>query len=153
MWLAGLVWGEVATLRALFDGSFRAAGSWILFPMLLLVGFTALGLYLLYALGWWLTGREELTIAPALLSLERRIGPLHRRQAYALDSVHSFAFDPLDYTWWAPGGLTRNSDGPLVVIFGRREIRFGAGLSHSEAVRVCRLVSEAFPDLTRQGAA
>jgi len=153
IWLVGWIWAERVALGFLWGIMHLSFGMGHIFMLLWLTAWTTAGAYVLYALLWWVVGREELTVTSAALSLDRCIGPFRRRRAFVLESLHSFAFDPLDYTWWAPGGLTGSTRGSLVVAFGGQAIRFGAGVTDAEAIRVWRAITDVFPQLTARDAA
>lgn len=91
---------------------------------------------------WIALRREFIEATPGYISLGTKLGPLGNGREYAASEVRNLR------VWPAPTKKTSTKP-PLAFEHGERTIRFGAGLSHTDAVAVLNKMLAATPEAGR----
>jgi hypothetical protein len=97
----------------------------------------------LHAWLWMLTGREVVTASAAVLTVRRQVAGLGRARQYAVSAIRDVRIIP----WTAPPSFWASRQGSILFDYGSDTVRFGVGLTGTEARQLVQALREVAPTL------
>lgn len=135
VWLLCWSAGEAFVLYLLLENP--RAGTFTLVVAGILLVFTLGGGHALFRLLWMNYGREILRLERSGLTLRRELFGVGRTRTYPRERLLELRVDPwssdLMFLPYAPGERREPTDGALAFGHGRQAVRFGGGLTDSDA--------------------
>jgi hypothetical protein len=133
-WLGGWFIGEASALRELFHFEGREPNFFLMFWLL---GWTAGGVFALYALLWLAVGREVVSLRSGSLTIKRAVLGVGLTREYDLAHIKDLRVSPQpanQFGWnmspWGMGG------GLVAFDYGAKTVRFAASVEESEASQI-----------------
>lgn len=140
-----LVWmaGEAALVASLLGWSYLPAPP---VPVLVafLAAFTAAGLFVLYRLLWYWTGRERFSVSNGRLEARREIFGIGRSWTFERGTIRSLRGQPFDYEIVYPSWgrmFIGHGDGEILIEAADGTHAFAKGLEEAEARSLAALLN------------